>query len=399
MTDAILVINAGSSSLKFSVFALADGLAAGTGIDLTLKGQIEGIGSAPRFVAKKADGTVLEDATWEAGGGHARALGHLRDWLAGNRDGADLAAVGHRVVHGGPEHDVPVKVDATIMEKLERLVPLAPLHQPHNLAPIKAIAEAMPELPQVACFDTAFHRGHAPVSEHFALPIEFYDRGVRRYGFHGLSYEYIAASLPEVAPDIARGRVVVAHLGNGASMCAIKDGKSIESTMGYTAVDGLPMGTRCGALDAGLVVDLIKQRGMSPDDVEALIYKRSGLQGVSGLSNDMRELLASDKPEARLAVDIFVYRICQELGSLAASLGGLDAFVFTAGIGENAAPVRRMVCEGSEWIGIRLDASANDGPAGGARRISTPDSPVAAWVIPTDEERMIALHTLRVVGG
>lgn len=397
MSNAVLVINAGSSSLKFSVFTLTNGLDTGSTIDLTLKGQIEGIGTAPHFVAKKADGTVLEDQHWETSGGHADALGRLRSWLADQQGGATIAAVGHRVVHGGPDHAAPVRVTDNILNALQQLVPLAPLHQPHNLAPIRAIAESMPELPQVACFDTAYHRGHAPVSEHFALPTSFYNEGVRRYGFHGLSYEYIAAKLPEVAPDIANGRIVVAHLGNGASMCAIKNGKSIESTMGYTAVDGLPMGTRCGALDAGLVVSLIRDRGMSVEQVQDLIYKRSGLLGVSGVSNDMRALLENDTPEARLAVDIFVYRICQEVGSLAASIGGLDALVFTAGIGENATAIRERVCEGSAWIGVHLDKTANDARDRGSRRISTADSPVSAWVIPTDEERMIALHTLKVL--
>ena len=387
MTDAILVINAGSSSIKFSVFAVGDQ----DRLAETLKGQIDGIGTAPHFKVRNAAGAVLADADWPAGGGHADALERLHGWFDGRPNAGALRAVGHRVVHGGPDYAAPVVVTPEVLDRLETLVPLAPLHQPHNLAPIRIIRAQMPDLPQVACFDTAFHRGHPPVADRFALPPDFHDRGVRRYGFHGLSYEYIARSLPE---DLAGGRVVVAHLGNGASMCALRAGRSVESTMGFTAVDGLPMGTRCGALDPGAVLHFIQHMGMDAAQVEALLYKQSGLLGVSGVSNDMRTLLESEAPGAALALDLFVYRIGQELGRLAASLQGLDGLVFTAGIGENAAPIRARVCRDAGWIGVELDQAAND--AGGPR-ISTPASRVSVWVIPTDEERMIALHTLAAV--
>jgi acetate kinase len=390
MTDAVLVLNAGSSSIKVSVFAVGDGAPA-----LHLDGQISGIGSRPHFVVEDADGNTLEDAEWESGGGHAAALERLLGWFSGRPSADALVAVGHRVVHGGPDFSAPVVIDRGIVAKLEEFVPLAPLHQPHNLAPIRTIAEQRPDLPQVACFDTAFHRGHPEVADRYALPPEYYDRGIRRYGFHGLSYEYIARSLPQSAPELADGRVVVAHLGNGASMCAIRAGRSVETTMGFTAVDGLPMGTRCGSLDPGAVLHFVQQLGMGTAQVEELLYKKSGLLGVSGISNDMRELLASDDPRAHLAVAMFVYRINQELGRLAASLGGLDGLVFTAGIGENAAAIRARVCEGARWLGIDLDAAANE--AGGPR-LTTPDSRVSAWVVPTDEERMIALHTLAAIG-
>ncbi len=392
MSDAVLVLNAGSSSIKVSVFTVGDGDAVPR---LHLDGQISGIGNHPHFVAKDADGNTLEDEHWESGGGHAAALQRLSDWFAGRPSAEALIAVGHRVVHGGPDHSAPVVVDRDILAKLDAFVPLAPLHQPHNLAPIRIIAERQPDLPQVACFDTAFHRGHPEVADRYALPPDYYDRGVRRYGFHGLSYEYIARSLPRVAPDLAEGRVVVAHLGNGASMCAIRAGRSVESTMGFTAVDGLPMGTRCGSLDPGVVLYCIQQLGMGAAQVEDLLYRQSGLLGVSGISNDMRELLSSDDPRAHLALSLYVYRINQELGRLAASLGGLDGLVFTAGIGENAAPIRARVCEGARWLGVDLDEQANQ--AGGPR-LTTAGSRVSAWVIPTDEERMIALHTLAAIG-
>jgi acetate kinase len=391
MTDAILVINAGSSSIKFSVFSVAGG--GEDGLEETLEGQISGIGGRPHFKAKDAGGTVLEDTGWDPGTGHAEALARLQDWFAGRPSADRLIAVGHRVVHGGPDYSVPVVVDSAILDHLDRFVPLAPLHQPHNLGPIRIIAEQTPDLPQVACFDTAFHRGHPDLADRFALPPDFHERGVRRYGFHGLSYEYIARSLPE---EIAGGKVVVAHLGNGASMCALQAGRSIESSMGFTAVDGLPMGTRCGTLDPGAVLHFVQHLGMDAKQVEDLLYKRSGLLGVSGVSNDMRELLASEEPAAKLAVDLFVYRIAQELGRLAACLQGLDGLVFTAGIGENAAPIRARVCRDAGWLGVELDEAANEarGP-----RITTTSSRTSAWVIPTDEERMIALHTLRAVSG
>ena len=387
MSGSILVINAGSSSIKFSVFALTDG----DGLDETLTGQIDGIGTRPHFKAKDRDGSVLEDSDWDAGGGHAEALALLRDWFADRPGPLALLAVGHRVVHGGPDFAAPMVIDSAVLGRLEAFVPLAPLHQPHNLAPIRIIAEQMPDLPQVACFDTAFHRCQPALADRFALPAEYYDQGIRRYGFHGLSYEFIARSLPD---ELAGGKVVAAHLGNGASMCAIEGGRSVDSTMGFTAIDGLPMGTRCGALDPGVVLYLQQQRGMDAGQVEDLLYRRSGLLGVSGVSNDMRALLASDDPGARLAIDLFVRRIGQELGRLAAALQGLDGLVFTAGIGENAAPIRARVCRDAAWLGVDLDTRAND--AGGPR-ISTAGSRVSAWVIPTDEGRMIALHTLAAI--
>jgi acetate kinase len=289
----------------------------------------------------------------------------------------------------------PMRMDAAVLQDLEQFVPLAPLHQPHNLTPIRLMFERRPDLPQVACFDTAFHRSQPELAQMFALPMELHEEGVRRYGFHGLSYEYIASSLPQLDPLAAKGRTVVCHLGNGASMCAVSGGRSVASTMGFTAVDGLPMGTRCGALDPGVILYLMDQRGMDARAIERLIYNQSGLLGVSGVSSDMRTLLASDAPRAKLAVDLYVYRIGRELGSLAAALGGLDAIVFTGGIGENSAEIRERVCRSVAWLGVQLDAVANQ--AGGPR-ISAADSRAAAWVLPTNEELMIARHTRRVLG-
>ena len=381
MNDAILVLNAGSSSIKFSLYAES----------VVASGQMAGIYTEPRFVAPGAE------KKWPAGTklGHEGALAHIVEWLkaAHGRD-YRVAAVGHRVVHGGADYAAPVRVDAEVLAKLERYVPLAPLHQPHNLAPIRALLERSPALPQVACFDTAMHRSNPPLAQMFALPMELTEAGVRRYGFHGLSYEYIASALPELDPRAARGKTVVLHLGNGASMCALQAGRSVASTMGFTAVDGLPMGTRCGALDPGVILYLMDQRGMDARAVEKLIYQQSGLLGVSGVSSDMRALLESAEPRAKLAVDLFVYRIGRELGSLAGALGGLDALVFTAGIGERAAPVRERICRQAAWLGVELDAQANakHGP-----RISSASSRVAAWVIPTNEELMIARHTREVL--
>jgi acetate kinase len=388
VTDAVVVINAGSSSIKFSLFAeSAEELA------LVAHGQVEGIYTAPRFVAKDAAGKPAGEKRWEAGTklGHDGALAHIVDWLRATHGGDHrLAAVGHRVVHGGTDYAAPVRLDAAVVAKLEELVPLAPLHQPHNLAPIRALLQRAPELPQVACFDTAVHRSNPPLAQMFALPKALTDSGVRRYGFHGLSYEYIASVLPRYDERAARGRTVVAHLGNGASMCALEAGRSVASTMGFTAVDGLPMGTRCGAIDPGVVLYLMDERKMDARAIEKLIYTESGLLGVSGVSSDMRALLESSEPRAKLAVDLFVYRIGRELGSLAAALGGLDALVFTAGIGEHAAPIRERVCRQAAWLGVELDPQANarHGP-----RISTATSRTAAWVIPTNEELMIARHT------
>ena len=388
MTEAILVINAGSSSIKFSLFAERS-----AELTLVARGQVEGIYTAPRFVAKDAAGKPAGEKQWEAGAklGHDGALAHILDWLkATHGNDHRLAAVGHRVVHGGTDYAAPVRLDAAVVAKLEKLVPLAPLHQPHNLAPIRAVLQRAPELPQVACFDTAMHRSNPPLAQMFALPKELTDAGVRRYGFHGLSYEYIASVLPQFDERAARRKTVVLHLGNGASMCALEAGRSIASTMGFTAVDGLPMGTRCGAIDPGVILYLMDERKMDARAIEKLIYNQSGLLGVSGVSSDMRALLESSEPRAQLAVDLFVYRIGRELGSLAGALGGLDAIVFTAGIGEHAAPIRERVCRQAAWLGVELDAAAN---TKNSPRISSASSRTSAWVIPTNEELMIARHT------
>ena len=385
--SAIAVVNSGSSSVKFSLF-----LRRGDALDLRLRGQFESLFAKPRFVAKNADGATVAERSWNEGArlGHDGALAHLVEFLRGHGEGARLIGVGHRVVHGGLEYAEPVRVDEAVLGKLDKYVPLAPLHQPHNLAAIRALATRAPELPQVACFDTAFHRSNPELAQMFALPHALHEEGVRRYGFHGLSYEYIASTLPAVDANAAGGRTVVLHLGNGASMCALAGGRSIASTMGFTAVDGLPMGTRTGSLDPGVVLYLIDERGMDARAVEKLLYQESGLLGVSGIASDMRTLLASDSPRARLAIDLFVYRIGRELGSLAAALGGVDAIVFTAGVGENSVEIRARVCRAARWLGVELDAAAN---ATGGPRISTATSRVAAWTIPTNEELMIARHT------
>jgi acetate kinase len=393
MSDAILVLNAGSSSIKFSLF-----LAQAGELELLLRGQLEGLYTAPRFAAKDAAGASLGEREWDKGTrlGHDGAVDHLIGFLREHGKAYRLIAVGHRVVHGGLQYSEPTLVNAGVVASLEKFIPLAPLHQPHNLAPIRIVAERTPQLPQVACFDTAFHRAQPELAQAFALPQSITERGVRRYGFHGLSYEYIASALPRIDAKAAAGRVVVAHLGNGASMCAIKAGTSIASTMGFTAVEGLPMGTRCGSLDPGVVLYLMDELKMDARAIEKLIYQQSGLLGVSGISSDMRTLLASTEPRARLAVDLFVYRIGRELGSFAAALGGLDALVFTGGIGEHAAVIRERVCRDAGWIGVELDPAANEK---GGPRISTPSSRTGAWVIPTNEELMIARHTQRLIAG
>ena len=391
MADTILVVNAGSSSIKFSSYAIGEGRT----LRLASKGQMDGIGTQARLRARDAQGAVLTDqkyATEEVGDVPA-AMGAVGGWLSTHLGGLPVA-VGHRVVHGGPNYAAPVKVDEAVLAALERFVPLAPLHQPHNIAPIRSIQARFAGMPQVACFDTAFHRGHADVADRYALPNGLYQEGVRRYGFHGLSYEYIARTLPRVAPELAGSAVVVAHLGSGASMCAMRAGRSVDSTMGFTALDGLPMGTRCGQLDPGVVLYLLNEKGSSVKDVERLLYRDAGLRGLSGLSNDVRDLLASDAPGARLALDYFVYRVGRELGSLAGALGGLDGLVLTAGIGENSPEIRARIGARAAWLGVRLDETAN---RAGGPRISAADSRVSVWVIPTDEERMIAEHTLAVV--
>ena len=394
MAEAILVLNAGSSSLKFTVFEDRPG---SDPVRITA-GQVEGLSTAPHLIVRDAAGATLEERRWPDGVTlpHADAVAALIERGPTLLAGRNLAAVGHRVVHGGVEFAEPVRVDGAIVDRLEKLVPLAPLHQPHNLAPIRAIAARAPELPQIACFDTAFHRGQPPLAQAFALPAEITDAGVRRYGFHGLSYEYVAATLPTLDPALARAKVVVAHLGNGASLCAMRDGSSVASTMGLTALDGLPMGTRSGALDPGVLLWLMDERGMDARAIEALLYTRSGLLGVSGVSSDMRKLRESAEPRAKLAIDLFVYRIGREIGSLAAALGGLDALVFTAGIGENDAALREAVCRDASWLGIELDPAAN---AARGPRISRVDARVSAWVVATDEELMIARHVQSVLAG
>jgi acetate kinase len=392
VADAIIVLNAGSSSLKFSLYALA-----GTDLVLDVRGQIEGLLTAPRFVALDVTGAVIAERTWSAAmldhaGATSFLLGFLERDLARHR----VIAIGHRVVHGGMRYDRPVIVDDDVVRELEALVPLAPLHQPHNLAPIRAVASRESALPQVACFDTSFHRSQPPLAQAFALPAALTERGVRRYGFHGLSYEYIAGVLPSFDADAAHGCVVVAHLGNGASMCAMLDGVSMATTMGLTALDGLVMGTRAGTLDPGVILYLLDELKMDARAIEDLLYRQSGLLGVSGTSSDMRTLLASDNPRARFAVDLFCYRITRELGSLAAALGGLDALVFTGGIGEHAAPIRARVLRNAQWLGFALDATANEmnGP-----RLTRPRSRARAYAIATDEELMIARHTRAAVAA
>lgn len=394
----VLVVNAGSSSIKCSVYRVIDDphVEGGTRAIHGAGGQIEGIGVAPRVEAHMADGRLIVDEKFPVAqvADHDAAFRLLRLVLAVGLRDTPPAAIGHRVVHGGANFKDAVLIDDKVIEALDALTPLAPLHQPHNLSAIRAVRSAAPELPQVACFDTAFHAGNDIMAQLFALPYHYYEEGIRRYGFHGLSYEYIARHLHQAAPDIARGRVVVAHLGNGASLCAMKDGKSVETTMGLTALDGLPMGTRCGALDAGAVLWMMAQ-GMSHDEIEKLLYHESGLKGLSGVSSDMRELLASDSGRAKLAIDFYTYRIAQEVGKLAVGLGGLDALVLTGGIGEHAAPIRAQVCERlAPLFGIAIDAAANDA---GKERVSSRESRVPVFAIRTDEEGMIALHTARLL--
>jgi len=387
---AILVLNSGSSSIKFALFAAAPDPAR------LLHGAISGIGGSPRFSAHDEDGKPLPTAL-PAGGApltHETALARLLDWLAARGHGRELLGAGHRVVHGGERYAEPAQINPGVLAELERLTPMAPLHQPQDLTAVRVLMALRPDLPQVACFDTAFHRTQPALARSFALPREITAGGVRRYGFHGLSYEYIAGVLPQHLGAHADGRVVVAHLGNGASMCAMHGRRCVATTMGFSTLDGLVMGTRSGTIDPGVVFYLMREKSLSADAVEDLLYRRSGLLGVSGVSSDMRELLASRDPRAREAIELFVYRISRELGSLAAALSGLDALVFTAGIGERAAPVRAMICESARWLGVELDAEANrsHGPL-----ISAPSSRVAVCVVPTDEEIVIARHTCRIL--
>ena len=389
MSQAILVLNAGSSSIKFSVF-----LVLANDLQLLLGGQLEGLYTTTRFKAKDAAGALLAEQQWPTALGHDGGLNHLAAFLREQLGEHELAAVGHRVVHGGMNYAAPVRVNAEMIADLDKLSPLAPLHQPHNLTPIRILQDSRPELLQVACFDTAFHRSQPAVAQSFALPASITELGVQRYGFHGLSYEYIASVLPQYDELAANGKTIVLHLGNGASMCAIDHGRSVASTMGFTAVDGLPMGTRCGNLDPGVVLYLLDELKMDARSIEKLLYQQSGLLGVSGISSDMRTLLDSTEPAAQFAVELFIYRIARELGSLAAAMGGLDALVFTAGIGEQSAEIRQRVCRAASWLGLELDSVAN---TANVARISTASSNVAAWLIPTNEELMIARHTQRLL--
>jgi len=387
-----LVLNAGSSSLKFCVYSRASGEA----WRLAARGQIEGIGTAPRLAVKDGDGTALADEKLQSCVRDGRAaVDVLARWLRARYGTARVLGVGHRVVHGGAKYIGPVVVTPAVFEELRGLIPLAPLHQPYNLAAIEVVAERMPDVPQVACFDTSFHRGQPAVAELVPLPKAIRDTGVQRYGFHGLSYEYIASVLPEVAPGVADGRVIVAHLGSGASLCALRGRRSVDSTLSFTALDGLCMGTRPGAVDPGVILHLFQTMKLSAAEVENILYNQSGLLGISGTSNDMRDLLASSEPGARLAVDYFVYQAAKQIGALAAVLGGVDALVFTAGIGERSAEIRRRTCDASAWLGVTLDPAAN---AAHGPRITTPGSRVAAYAVPTNEELMIARHTGALLG-
>ncbi|ONF47199.1 acetate/propionate family kinase [Methylobacterium radiotolerans] len=388
MTPTILVLNAGSSSLKFALYEV------GTETPLC-RGGVSGIGGETRTDASGAETSFLDASPAIRHADHATSVAWLLDALAGAPH-LSLTAAGHRVVHGGPDFTEPVRVDGTVLAALDRLTPLAPAHQPHNLAAIRAVTEAWPDLPQVACFDTAFHRTQARLAQLFPIPRALTDAGIVRYGFHGLSYQHIAETLPRIAGERAEGRVIVAHLGHGASLCALKGRRSVATTMGFTALDGLMMGTRSGAVDPGLVLHLIRERGLDPDAVAHILNAESGLLGVSGLSDDVRVLQASADPRAAEALALFAYRAVREAGSLMAALGGLDALVFTAGIGENAPAVRTAICAGLAWAGVALDESRN---AAGQGRISQAESAVAVYVIPADEEAPIARAVSRLVPG
>jgi acetate kinase len=387
---SLVIINAGSSSIKFSLIV---GATSAT-LHGVAHGEIEGIGTAPHFFANDATGNRLAEHQWDKDVSHEELLGHLMAWIDTHLGPNRLSAAGHRVAHGGLSCITPRLITPDVLTELRALIPLAPLHQPHNLAPIEALAARHPGLPQVACFDTAFHATNSRISRMYGLPDALTKEGIWRFGFHGLSYEYIAGELPALDAKAATGRTVVAHLGSGASMCALVNGKSVASTMGFSALDGLPMGTRCGALDPGVLLYLLQEKGMSAKQIETLLYHQSGLIGVSGISNDVRQLLDSDDVRACEAIDLFVYRAAREIGSLAAASGGLDALIFTAGIGEHAAQIRARICEQSAWLGIRLDQESN---RRGGQRISTTDSAISVWVIPTNEELMVARHSFALI--
>jgi acetate kinase len=390
MSESVAAINAGSSSIKFAIYE------ASTDPQLIFNGQIDGIGVAPRLKVKDADGRLVGNREWSASQlNHEAATRHILEIARDLGAGRPIIGVGHRVVHGGTEYSSPIRVDAHLLEKLTELIPLAPLHQPHNLAPMRAILEAAPNLPQVACFDTAFHRSQTHLAQSFAIPRKLTAAGIRRYGFHGISYEFLTARLQEMFPALAAARVIMAHLGNGASLCAVKDGRSVASTMGFTAVEGLMMGTRCGSLDPGVILYLMRQQGMDDAAIEDLIYRKSGLLGVSGISPDMRTLRSSSDPAAREAMDLFVYRIVREIGSMVAAAGGVDALVFSEGIGENDPATRAEVVQGCGWLGAVLDPDRN---ARGLGLISAEASRISVLVIPTNEELMIVRHTIAALG-
>jgi acetate kinase len=390
MAELIAIVNAGSSSVKFGFYD-SEG-----DEPLLLKGQVEQIGVSPSLTASDPDGNEVANRSWPAEGfGHAQAMGAILEVAREQLAGSTVAGVGHRVVHGGTRFTGPVEVNAEIIAELEELSPLAPLHQPHNLGPIKGIHANRPDVRQVACFDTAFHQAQSHLAQAFGLPRELSDSGIRRYGFHGLSYDFVSGRLREVAPDYADKKIIICHLGNGASLCAIDHGKSVASTMGFTAVEGLVMGTRCGSIDPGVLIYLMDEKGMDARALESLIYKKSGLLGVSGISSDMRTLRASDDPRAKEAIDLFIYRIVREIGSLSAALGGLDGLIFTGGIGQRDAKTRREVAGGCAWLGAELDEERN---AGGEGLISSDASRLPMWVISTDEERVMARQTAAVLG-
>jgi acetate kinase len=390
MKGCIAVINAGSSSIKFAIYNGARLQS------LMFRGQVSQIGVSPRLRVTNATGEAVAERSWPASGfDHRAATQEILETAVSLIEGLPVLGIGHRIVHGGPGNAAPVRIDSAVMESLRALIPLAPLHQPVNLLPVTVIAETAPQIPQVACFDTAFHRSQPALAQQFALPRKLTEAGVRRYGFHGLSYEYVTSCLHDLAPELVNARIVIAHLGNGASLCAVRQGRSVATTMGFTAVDGLMMGTRCGSLDPGILLYLMDAQGMNSRQIEDLIYRQSGLLGVSGISSDMQTLRASQDPAAAEAINLFVYRVVRDIGSLAAALGGLDAIIFTGGIGENDAVTRGEISEGCRWLGLNLMEDRN---RCGATRISAETSRVSAWVIPTNEELMVACHTAATLG-
>lgn len=396
MSGNLLVLNSGSSSLKFAVYVVNEP-ERDREPQRRLRGQLTGLDAKPRFRVEDAEGNIVETKDLSSDSdsfGQEEALGFLMDWLERQPDGQRLHAAGHRVVHGGQHFRSAVRVTSEVLKQMEALVPLAPLHQPHNIAPIRNLRRSRPDLFQTACFDTAFHHTQSAVERRLALPTHVVDQGVMRYGFHGLSYEYIAGALAQRLGKTETGQVVVAHLGSGASLAALRNGVSVATTMGFTALDGLPMSTRCGSLDPGAVLYLLQEKGMSPEDVTTLLYEQSGLLGISGISGDMRTLLDSDEPAAEEAVAVFVHRTVREIGALVAVLGGLDHLVFTGGIGEHSSPIRERICRQLEWLGVDLDPGSN---AADAEQVQRDGSSVGVWVLPTDEERMIARHSLRLL--